>query len=210
MRLPITLFAPAEGFPSSLAIEASRLYWIDTPFSAVWSVSVDGGDSTIIASPDRPTAIAVNPGAVYWLSDGMLQSLPFGATTPTTLATAAGAYGLALSPTQAYWTDIETDAVGNAMGHVFSAPLTGGPVTTISMTENVPTQIVVTPSNLYWIDLNTELPFGTTSLIEAPLAGAPSAVVPPTTAGGSSGADAITTYGSNVYFTIEGRSIRCR
>jgi hypothetical protein len=203
--LPFALFTEAAGLPSSIAIQSGRAYWIETEYNAVSSVSVDGGDATRLATPQRPTGLAVNADAIYWTSQGMLQRLPLAGGTPTTIANAGGSYGIALDATNVYWTASATDAMGNAMGSVFSMPLAGGPLTTYSTTEDVPAGIVVTPSNVYWIDLNTELPaLGTTSLMEVPLAGGPPLAVVPSTSAAGSGADAIATYGATVYFTIQG------
>ena len=208
--LPFAVFSEATGFPSSIAIDANRLYWTETEYNKVMTLPLSGGNATLLSAAERPTAIAVNGDAVYWVTQGgALSRLRFTESTPTTLATSAGeSTGLALSARSAYWTTIAADGTGNGVGSVLSIPLGGGAVGAISATENVPAGIVVTASSLYWLDLNTQFPLGSTSLVQAPLAGGAPVTLVARASGQPNGLDAIATYGNNVFFTIQGTLYR--
>lgn len=193
--LPVTLYS-TNGFPWGIAVDSARVYWTDNILGPVMSVPIGGGDATLLAMADRPTVIEVGAGTLVWMTqtEGLWRLQP-GETTPTEIAITGGSFGLALSGTEAYWTDLG--------GSVARMPIAGGTIVPIATSQNVPLGIAVTQDSAYWLDLNDQgLTIGTTSLLEAPFDGETPTVVVPSVTGQPSGRDAIAIDSSNVYFTI--------
>jgi hypothetical protein len=120
--------------PDNLVVDSANVYWIDMASETVRKAPRAGGPMTEIASGEiELSGIAVDANNVYWSLNltGEIRKAPVSGGPPTTLLTiptppAAGGIAdigaLSIDATSAYWTD----------GHaILSAPLTGGPITTV-------------------------------------------------------------------------------
>jgi hypothetical protein len=199
--LPVLLYEDDDNTPQGLAVDATQVYWVDSE-GLVQSVSKDGGARSLLATVARgPTEIALGGDALYWVSqDGTLRRLAPGDPGPVTLASAGGeSFGLAVTPTTLYWTTTEFDNAGSQLGAVLATPLDGGLSVPVATGQNVPAWIVAGDTAVDWIDVNSELPMASSSLMQAPLdGGAPVALIA-AVAGQSSGTGGIAIDASFVY-----------
>lgn len=204
---PVMLFSEAEGTPQGIAVDATNVYWVETE-GFVRTVPKGGGDATLLATEPRgPTALVMDSGVLYWVSQaGTLRRLQVGDAMPTTLASFAGeSFGVAVDVTYAYWTMIgQNPADGSPAGTVTAIPKAGGALLPIAGGQNVPDGIVVGAGSVCWLDLDTQLPQGSASVMKASLDGGTPVVVFPPAAGSAFGADAIASDATFVYFTSGG------
>lgn len=116
-----------------VALDATSVYVADTAAGQVLRVGKDGRSPTVIATGNRPFAVAVDERNVYFTcsGDGTLQVVPkpgptSGAPTPPrVLARSTGTgdedmWGLALDAENVYWADAKA-------GKVFKMAKVGGP-----------------------------------------------------------------------------------
>ena len=167
---PITL-ASARDCPVDLSVTNGRVYWVDqgsvqnsAQDGVVASVPIGGcaDDASacvvVHASNERsPSALVANKDAIWWASlvvpttQSSIRTLPFGATTPTTFASAQRfPRSLGIDATSLFWIN-GGDAPPAATGEVRRAYLDsmGGSVA-IVFTLDAPVAITVRGSTIFW------------------------------------------------------------
>jgi sugar lactone lactonase YvrE len=149
--LPIQL---ASAFaPSSIAVDATRIYWIETaPQAAVVAMPLAGGPKTILAVATYASnacsgGLVVAADNAYWANDTGYQVLrvPLSGGPSTVLAAdQAQPCNLVIDDDNAYWTN-------SADGTVAKVPVTGGPVAELAaLADSFPTGIAVDQHCIYW------------------------------------------------------------
>jgi hypothetical protein len=157
-------FATGQSAPTSLAVDATNLYWTNAGSnSAVMKGPLAGGAPQALASGQVAAwGIAVDATSVYWTTatmNGKVQSVPIAGGAATTIASGQGIpLGIAVDSAYVYWTN-------SAMpGAVLRAPIGGGAATTLA-TGTSPWGIAVDATSVYWTDS------GSGTVNKAPLAG---------------------------------------
>jgi hypothetical protein len=112
--------AVAQEFPSSLAVDATNLYWANSRGAGtIVKLPLAGGTPTTLASSTGSASIAVDAANVYFTSqgvigpnDGTVVRVPIGGGAPTTLVDGqASPKGIAVDANGVYWLDTGIGAV---------------------------------------------------------------------------------------------------
>jgi hypothetical protein len=152
-----TIVSAQEG-PYYVATYATRVFWtnygnsITNDGGAVFSVLPDGGGETTLTSVQGNVTghIATDGANVYvpagFATGNVIMVLPLDGGSPAPLVAdgGGGASSLVVDSTSVYWI---------ANGNVLKAPLGGGasaPVTLASGQNNLPTEIAVDGTYVYW------------------------------------------------------------
>jgi hypothetical protein len=120
-----------------------------------------GGAATTLASAISPPFKVISAGArIVWI-DGVQQvwSIAVGGGSPLSLATVSpgggGPYDLAFDGTNVVWTEASSVGTPAQAGAVRAVPPTGGTVTTLYQSSDLPQQLAIDPaSRVNWIESN--------------------------------------------------------
>lgn len=150
----------ATGNPSSLAVDATALYWTDLAAHTINKRDKIGGTPTVLATSAKsnylsgPYFIATDGAYVYWTEwndwdgsqyTGSIHRVPTGGGADTILATGeVGPRGIAVDATSIYWTTTARS------GTVRKADLDGSNVRTIATGQVEPAMIAVRGNVLTW------------------------------------------------------------
>ena len=149
-----TLFADHE-WPSSLALDATNLYWTTQKGEIVRRALDGSGDRTVLASGQlKPWAIALDATSVYWVAglgepgSTVSKTALDGSGAVTTLATGLiTPYALAVDGANVYWETTD--------GNVMRASTSGGSPTVMATGQDQPQDLAVDADTLYWLTLAT-------------------------------------------------------
>jgi len=151
---PTVVLAAGLSGPNAIAVDSTSVYWTDASAGTVSSIPIGGGTIKTLVSGQNPDAVAVDAVNVYWVNgyatgnSGTFTvcSMPIGGGTVTTLATGqqGASLALALDGTTLYWTNYAFP------GDVMKMPASGGAVTIIATGQNLPAQVVVDDTSVYW------------------------------------------------------------
>lgn len=144
-----------SSWPSSIAIDATSVYFADFGTNTIKKVGLNGGLVTTLASgASYPVSIAVNATSVYWGelcgTSGTVKKVGINGGTVTVLASGLHTYfsctsgSVALDSTSVYWA--EYDAIKKV-------GVNGGIVTVLALTSGVRdanSVIAVDSANVYW------------------------------------------------------------
>jgi hypothetical protein len=144
------------GMPFTMAVGGGYVYWTDFTNNSVMRV-LTGGDAgvaeTIASMQPAPIGISVLSPHLAWANHGTGAAAPGDVRTcnifgncmpPTIISGAAGAWGVALDATTAYFTQ-------PSLGTVKSVPIGGGtPKTLVTIAPSTPQDIVVDANNVYF------------------------------------------------------------
>ncbi|HEX8792354.1 MAG TPA: hypothetical protein VF765_15475 [Polyangiaceae bacterium] len=164
----ITTLASGLGGPDAVVLHATSVYFTDySNPGSVLQVPLAGGTVTTLApNQSNPGGLALNDTTAYWTASGAgtIMSATLDGGAPTNVAPAVAPFGVALDSTSVYWT--------TASG-VFSIPLNGGSVTTLSSSENNASGIAVDATGVYLVNYGSMMGStdGTVKMI--PLDGGP-------------------------------------
>ncbi len=147
------LFMMGTGcFAANGAVFASTL----SPFGVPTDLLLPGA---ALSGPYGGARIAIDSKNVYLANSGTssteVVSIPIGggAISVRTAVTTPG--GVAVDANNIYWTDAgDGTATG---GSVFSMPLTGGTVTPLATKQNVPYDIGLTSTAVYWTNMSSNV-----------------------------------------------------
>lgn len=159
----------AGGEGCGVAVDAAHVYWT-TRRGTIGRAGLDGSDADpeFIELPGGSACgVAVDAGHLYWASatSGKLgrAALDGGAVEPAWMSPGRGhGCGIAVDATRVYW--------ASASG-VYSAPLAGGPVTTISAATADNCGVAVNAVHVYWV--TREGPGGEGAIMRDLLGGGP-------------------------------------
>jgi hypothetical protein len=160
---PAPLLLGSSKSPSAIAVDATRIYWVDDLDGTVLAAKLDGtGQVSLASGQDHPMLVAADAGDVFWVnvsSAGSTVTLvhlpPEG--TPVQLYTGIGyPTGLALDATHAYLALTRTDnGSDNFTGAIFTIPRAGGPPTAIATSQAFPLGFAKQGTSVYWANLGT-------------------------------------------------------
>jgi hypothetical protein len=204
--MPVVLFSENNGTPQGIAVDDTNVYWVETEGSVRMAPKAGGAATLLATEPRGPTALVLDSGVLYWVSQAAtLRRLRLGDAAPTTLASLGGeSFGVAVDATYVYWTAIAQNPDGSPAGTVGAMAKVGGATLPIASSQNAPGGVVLGGGGVYWVDLDSQLPQGTSSLLRGSLdGGAPTTIFPPS-AQSSPVADAIAVDATYVYFTSGG------
>lgn len=136
----VVVLASGVATPTSIALDASNVYWTDNA-GAVWSVPRGGGPTTLITTGQAsPLGIVVN-GNGYWLagnsatSEGSVVAFDFTSGLATSIASGlAGSYGLVASPSYVFWTARNASSTGVSLQELALGSDAGVPVELATVT----------------------------------------------------------------------------
>jgi hypothetical protein len=134
--------------PDGIAVDSTSVYWAENLAGFVRKVPSCGGPVVTLAADKRPVRVAVNGTRVYWTDQfGFVKSTLLDGSGPLTIASmpSGECFGLALDGRNVYWT-----TTGMGVGLVTSAPLLGGPLTTLASGQDDPVGLAVSPTAAYW------------------------------------------------------------
>ena len=155
--VPTTL-AVNQNEPEWLTVDSSNIYWVNTNcgsgcslppgVSTINQIAKTGGTITTLATAQlTPGGIASDGSSVYWNDgdvSGSIVKTPVGGGSLTTLA--AGLYGLnhSIVVTSGYVYVVDTAGI-------LKIPASGGTPTTLA-TSNLPFDVAVDSTSVYWSD----------------------------------------------------------
>jgi sugar lactone lactonase YvrE len=162
-----------EGYPSSIAVDATSVYWTSCSGDTVSKAPLDGGSPTLLASGQGcPIAIAVYGAYVYWLNSGpgAVMRVPVDGGRTEMLASPDGPNCIAVDSTNVYWGNLSN---AGSDGAVMKVPITGGDPVMLAGGQPDVWSIAVDSANVYWTALGASV-----AVMRVPIdGGAPVAVV---------------------------------
>jgi hypothetical protein len=149
---PITLWTGNGGdVVSSLALDATRVYWTNTSAGTVVSLNKDGSDKVEVASGQvSPKAIAVDDTNVYWTTaPGTVMRCPKTGGAPGVVASSQTGLtmpqALGVDQTSVYWLTEQA---------VRKGPKAGGSPTDLATSEIGLTALALDAGHVYWVSFN--------------------------------------------------------
>ncbi len=192
---PLSL-ASGQGLPTSLALDAGRLYWTNFTEGTLRAVSVAGSSSTVLVSGQSyPQFVAVAGGEVYWVnSPGYPDSVSVvaqdGGEPSVLYSTANSIASIAADASGAYFT-VGGDPSSPESGALMHVSPAGDEIVTLADGQSSPRDVAVRDGQIYWV---TGEQLSEQTLLRMPATGGtPTALV--TSAGiGGLAVDASSTY----------------
>ncbi len=168
-----------------IALDAASVYFTSPSRGKVMKVAKSGGTPTVLASTPNPIGIAIDADNVYWTSysnpncpesggpcapDGAVMKAPIAGGDTTPIASHLERVGsIAVDGTNVYWTVPGRNVMNGA---VFRAPRAGGaPVALATHQWDVRDELVVSTSNVYWIQASQADGGGGNALVTVPIKG---------------------------------------
>jgi hypothetical protein len=196
--LSVLRTSPLHAF--GLAADATYVYWGDTnssstPAGQIQRIPVGGGTAEPIANIAgflAPPRLALDSNNVYWALGDSLQRTPKAGGATISIGTGQSPGGLTVYNGRLYWTN------SVAGGSVMSAATDGTGSDTIASSQDVPSDIAVDPSGVYWA--NRSSPSGTGTIVMRSLSGG----LPVILALGQAGLDSIATDANAIYWADGG------
>jgi sugar lactone lactonase YvrE len=173
------VFAPAQYYARSLAIDDAALYWInaggfgdaDGEIRRAWLEDGTPGGLPIVSALDSPVALARRESMLFWSNDGISDTTGyvmradvtgFGATTIA--SDQSHPRGIAVGPTHVYWTN-------TGDGTIMRARYDGSESTRLLSNRATPSDIALDTTHMYWVDAGTPVNFTDGSVHRATLDG---------------------------------------
>lgn len=154
-----TLLSGFDAGAGTFALDSSSVYYTTSAgANAVDLVSrplAGGAPTTLASSIPPPTKLIVAGGNVVWIDGGEVRSVPVGGGSPMTLAvvsaTSVGPFDVVFDGVNVVWTEATNFAP--QIGSVRAVLPTGGAVTTLYQSSDLPNELAVdTSSRVNWID----------------------------------------------------------
>jgi hypothetical protein len=165
-----TVLAEDQNDPADIAVDASRIYWVNRFTSESWimQMPVTGGTPTTLARiGDAHGTMAVSAAGVFWPEPGgqRIMSVPLTGGTPVALAYGlVGPLAITADATSVYWTRHDQYAIP-PVGEIMMVAATGGAPVTLASGPMYPSAIAVDDQAVYWFDGDTR------TILSVPLAG---------------------------------------
>ncbi len=144
--------ATGEAGPSSIAVDATHIYWASLGAGASDGAikrrlrANIGPVDTVLAGIARPVAIALDGNDVFFgREDGTIATIPKSGGTPQLLAqdVAPGAFHMTTDATHVYWTN-------TGAGTVNRVKKSGGAILPLAIQQTKPWDIAVDATDVYW------------------------------------------------------------
>jgi hypothetical protein len=119
--------------PSSLAVDASNIYYVDSGSNTVWQANkVTFASIQLATNQAKPLSVAIDATTVYWTSNlgGAILMTPIGGGAVTVLYAANQPTAIAVDANYIYWSDDGSRQIFKAP----KAPDAGAPVALASQT----------------------------------------------------------------------------
>jgi hypothetical protein len=154
----ITTIASMQQAPSTIAVNATTVYWVDGWGNLGMSpIATPSPQKLTPMMAQAGTGLALGSTDVYWASanDGLV-SAPLGGGTISTIFTGL-VFGVAVDSSNVYMANNATDN-GFQMGTnaLLKAPVGGGTVTTLAAAKG-PMGVVADGESVYWVDYSGTL-----------------------------------------------------
>ena len=163
---------------SSLAVDDTRVYWVDRPGGKVMAAPRQGGTPTVLANEQaNPQELVLSAGVLYWTlfgtdrrdrvgAKGAVMSLPVGGGAPAVLARldqpASGlfvddrfVYFTALNRTNVYSSGARSTKAATD-GAVMKVGRGGGKIITLAARQDDPKELAVDGTSVYWTGLTRD------------------------------------------------------
>lgn len=162
-----TVLAADQNGPTAIATDGTNVYWTTRSGGGLMKVPRDGGDTTVVAAPDRRGAmgLAIGGGEAYWTSCHAVMRVPVTGGDVVTLEFRTISWAIATDSENVYWMSRPGD-VRTSYGLPFfcyffdatikKAPLGGGTETVIasgiSYSSSFASTMALDATNVYWVD----------------------------------------------------------
>tara|TARA_R110002096_G_scaffold433887_2_gene653709 strand:- start:15124 stop:16128 length:1005 start_codon:yes stop_codon:yes gene_type:complete len=147
-----TVLATGQGYPTSIALSASHVYWANQVGGTIMRAPLGGGEAEVLASGQQtPVDVKINETHVFWANSTSIASVPLAGGAPTILAEVEETPGLraldaiALSDTSLYFSHAAT-------GSINEVPLQGGDPRVFVDGQEGPGDLAVANGEVYWIN----------------------------------------------------------
>ena len=155
----VTLVTESASSISTMAVDATRVYWSIDDYSTapltsvIKAVSIDGGNpTTLVTVPRVESNLVVHGGNLYWNSldtRASFMTMPATGGPPTIRATGVQSFRLAVDDSDLYF--VVSESSDTTKGAVKKMPLAGGaPITLASGQAPQETALVVDATHVYW------------------------------------------------------------
>lgn len=129
-----------QNTPGDIAVNSTHVYWVNLGDGTILRVPLGGGaPEVVLKNAEFPWSLAVSDTTLVYVDNqsGAVRSLSLqtAGTSPVTITTSQGAWGVTMDETALYWSTF-------AFGSVYSAPLGGGAVTTLVDKFSSPAELV--------------------------------------------------------------------
>ncbi len=141
----------SPGRPSSLAVDATNIYWTigdGSPNGAVMKAPLSKGPSTLLATgQDYPFDVVVDATSVYWANHFAVMKCSIAGGDVTTLASGRDSIaGIAVDAAAVYFGTVGSSTGGGA---VMRVPIEGGTPTVLA-SRAAPFDLATDGVNVYW------------------------------------------------------------
>jgi hypothetical protein len=132
------------GYASTFTVDATRVYWMSSASSGLFSADKATGADVQHVSGDVGYNLTTDPNALYWTNAVLTRMARDGGAGVPLTSPGFTIWGLALDPTSAYFTDFLQD------GGLIGVPLDGGMPTRLASGFGYPHGVAIDATDVYF------------------------------------------------------------